>query len=150
MVVIETTKSGEEVFFFIYLWIKFGIAIDIGVHDERGRLSHNDLIANDCYTERSDEFFILNKDMAFIGFAIFIGILKNHNAVTLGVFDRDVRLAEVTVIDAFSHPDASLMIYIHISWVVEQGGLSPKSYLEIALYVKGRCGKDLFLLNRWT
>ena len=131
VVMVLTTKTGQQRFFFIHLGIKHRVPVDIRVNEQIRRLGNHHLIINHRHSQRGDQLRVLDKDMALVCLTVSIAVCEHHDAVSLRHLLEALALVAVhSVIPALSHPHSALGIDIHVSRVVEQRRSRPKGDLK--------------------
>ena len=63
MVMVVPVESGKQDFALIHTLVKNRVSIDVGVHDQVGRLGNDDTVVDHGYAEGRDQHLFLNEDM---------------------------------------------------------------------------------------
>ena len=141
MVMIFTSKSGEQYFFFI----RHIVSVLIGIYYKVGSAGYYHLITYYCYTKRRYKTGILNKQFCRIRNAVFIGILQDHYTIALGMMKKLCGIIiKIPVVHRFGYPHPSFRIYVNIGRIVKHGRFGPQRSFKIIGQIKRDISLGLF------
>jgi hypothetical protein len=114
VIVVASTEPGQKDLPLVLFGIKYQIPVYIGVDEKIGWLRDHHYVVKDRHPERGLQEFLLDENMGLVRLAIGIGILEDHNTVTLPVPPG------TPVVDPFRHPGASVVIKVDIGRITEE------------------------------
>ena len=137
MIMIDSVESSENDLPFVDRWIKSQVPVHIGIGEEIWRLRDVDDIVEDRYSKGRDKACFLHESVRVVTLPISVRILENDDPVTSGP------LALVsTVVHSFGDPYPTLMVDIHVGWVVKLRSGGPDGYFKRRVHLEhlGRKG----------
>ena len=144
VVVVDGVEACEDYLSLVYLWIKLQVPVDISVGEKVRGLRDIDDVVEDRYPERCDKAGLLNEGVRMITLSVSVCILQYDNSVA----GRSLSLVP-PIVDSFGNPDSTLVVDIHVGWVVELRGGGPDRHLEGWVELKHSGGNRLRCVIRF-
>tara|TARA_B100001057_G_scaffold109694_3_gene107651 strand:+ start:16226 stop:16960 length:735 start_codon:yes stop_codon:yes gene_type:complete len=138
VVVVDGVEACENYLSLVYLWIKLQVPVDISVGEKVRGLRDIDDVVEDRYPEWCDKAGLLNEGVRMVTLSVSVCILQYDDPVS----GRPLSLVS-PIVDSFGNPDSTLVIDIHIGWVVELRGGGPDRHLERWVELKHSGGNRL-------
>ena len=146
VVVLAGVETREEGFALVHGGIEFPVAVRIGVNEEVGRLGDDDLVFKNGDAKRGFEVFLLRENTGGIRFAVLVGVLKDHDAVTFRALDR------AAVVHALRDIEAAFGVEVDVGWVLQHRAGGPNGDLKAVVgEVEHFLGdeRDAIAMNAW-
>tara|TARA_B100000925_G_scaffold291777_1_gene281384 strand:- start:71 stop:805 length:735 start_codon:yes stop_codon:yes gene_type:complete len=144
VVVVDGVEACEDYLSLVDLWIKLQVPVDISVGEKVRGLRDIDDVVEDRYAERCDKVGLLNEGVRMVTLSVSVCILQDDDPVS----GRSLSFVS-SIIDSFGNPDPTLVIDIHIGWVVELRGGGPDRHLEGWIELKHSRGNRLRRIIRF-
>src|SRR5437879_12621123 len=107
MIMVSPADSGEEEFSFI----SFTISIRVNEHKNVRRVGDDYFVSQNTNAERCVDAGVLVENSFLVSATIPVCILQNHDPIPFRL-ERAPFLKTGAIIHAFSHPDASPLVYV--------------------------------------